>query len=82
MEIKEVRLLLPAMIKYTHNGEELSKFVYIDQVEGKLVIPDGDDEKLKECFLKYNIKKPRIIPTPPKNVQKFDIKDMKGYHNE
>lgn len=86
MEIKEVRLLLPAMIKYTSNGEELSAFVYIDQVEGKLVIIDEtrDSAELKECFVKYNTKKPRVIPMPPKNIQKFDIKDFnaKGYSDE
>jgi hypothetical protein len=86
MEIKEVRLLLPAMVKYTHNGEDLSMFVYIDQIEGKLVIPDEsvDREELKECFAKYNVKKPRVIPMPPKNLQKFDIKEFntKGYCNE
>jgi hypothetical protein len=86
MEIKEVRLLLPAMVKYTCNGEDLSAFVYIDQIEGKLVTPDEtvDSAELKECFLKYNSKKPRVIPEPPKNVQKFDIKEFnaKGYCNE
>lgn len=68
IEIKDVRLILPALVSFKQDDQDLSVFVYIDQGKKDVVIPDTtgilDVEEFKRAFVKhYNSKNP--IPKTP-----------------
>jgi hypothetical protein len=68
VEIKDVRLILPALVSFKQNDQEYSVFVYIDQAKKDIVIPDTaeivDVEEFKRAFAKhYNSKNP--VPKTP-----------------
>ena len=68
IEIKDVRLILPALVTYEQNDQEHTAFVYIDQAKKDVVIPDVsgilDIDEFKQAFVKhYNSKNP--IPKAP-----------------
>lgn len=70
IEIQSVRLLLPATVLFKQDGEDVEVFVYIDQLQRNVIIPDeteiNDVEEFKKQFSKfYNPKKPVIIPKVP-----------------
>jgi hypothetical protein len=75
IEIKDVRLILPALVSFTQNDQDYSVFVYIDQGKKDIVIPDTseimDVEEFKQAFQKhYNSKNP--VPKTP-NLPDKDI---------
>jgi hypothetical protein len=43
IEIKDVRLILPALVSFTQNDQDYSVFVYIDQGKKDIVIPDTSE---------------------------------------
>jgi hypothetical protein len=68
IEIKDVRLILPALVSFKQNEQEYTVFVYIDHAKKDIVIPDisdiSDVEEFKKAFIKhYNSKNP-ISKTP------------------
>lgn len=86
-EIKDIRLILPAMVTLKQNDEEISVFVYIDQARMDVVIPDTtevkDVDEFKKAFLKYYTNKNPIPKSPevPKNLFKQDASNFKGDFN-
>ena len=86
IEIKDVRLILPALVSFKQNDEELSVFVYIDQAKKDVVIPDtsgiSDIDEFKRAFVKhYNSKNPLYkTPTLPSNeiFKKMDPNTFTG----
>ena len=76
VEIKDVKLLLPAIITYEKdNGEEESVFIYIDQINKDCVIPDSGSlnvNEFKEAFAKYYVTKNPVYKNPglPKDILK------------
>lgn len=68
MKIKEVRLILPALITFEQDDKEYTTFVYIDQAKKDIVIPDTTDildvdEFKRACAKYYNLKNP--VPKTP-----------------
>jgi len=68
IEIKDVRLILPALVTFKQDDQELSVFVYIDQGKKDVVVPDptgiSDIDEFKRAFVKhYNSKNP--VPKTP-----------------
>lgn len=68
IEIKNVRLILPAFVSFKQNDEEYSVFIYIDQAKKDIVIPDTtgilDIDEFKRAFFQhYNMKNP-VLKTP------------------
>lgn len=68
IEIKDVRLILPALVSFKQDDQDLSVFVYIDHGKKDVVIPDTtgilDVEEFKRAFVKhYNSKNP--VPKTP-----------------
>jgi hypothetical protein len=82
IEINEIRLLLPAIVTFTQDGEKKSIFVYLDQANRDVVIPDEtivDVNELKSELVKFY--KNRSIKTPelPKDIFKsFNPNEFKG----
>lgn len=69
IEIKDVRLILPALVSFKQDDQEFSIFVYIDHAKKDVVIPDLpeglDTNEFKQAFFKhYNSKNP--VPKTPK----------------
>ncbi len=91
VEIKDVRLLLPAMVYCEKDGQEFSVFVYIDQAKKDIIIPDPvtsagiiDAEHFKEVFFKYySFKNPPPKPPvmPNKDIFNMDPSRYKGDFN-
>jgi hypothetical protein len=87
-EIKDIRLILPAMVTLKQDDEELSVFVYIDQARMDVVIPDPtgikDVDEFKKAFAKYYTNKNPSPKSPevPKNMFKqVDVNTFKGDFN-
>jgi hypothetical protein len=86
IEIKDVRLILPALVSFEQNGEKLSTFVYIDQTKKDVIIPETseivDIDEFKKAFAQYyNSKNPvPKTPTLPSNeiFKKIDPNIFKG----
>ena len=86
IEIKDVRLILPALVSFKQNDEELSVFVYIDHAKKDVVIPDMsgilDVDEFKRAFVKhYNSKNPvpKTPVIPKKDIfNKVDPTDFTG----
>ena len=78
IEIKDVRLLLPAFISFEENGKEQSIFAYIDKHE--VVIPDmsgiDDVAAFKKAFIDFYNKRTPVMKTP--SIPKDTIKKMTG----
>lgn len=79
IEIKDVRLILPALVSFKQDDQELSVFVYIDQGKKDVVIPDitgiNDVDEFKRAFVKhYNSKNP--VPKTPTLPDKDIFKKM------
>lgn len=75
IEIKEVRVILPAFVSFSRNGEEYSAFVYIDQARKDVVVPDmtdiGNLDEFKKAFLEYYHSKnplPKVPTFPNKDI--------------
>jgi len=88
IEIKEVRLLFPAMVVFTQDSEENSVFVYLDQTKRDIVIPDVGGLNVGEFKLAYaeyyNKKNPAPKPPvmPDKEIfNKIDPNSFKGVFN-
>ena len=91
IKIKNIKLLLPAIISYEQDGEECSIFGYIDQAKQDIVFlkqPDYgfpfDMDELKKAFLDYGESRNPVYksPTVPKNVfKKIDIPNFSGDTN-
>jgi hypothetical protein len=71
VEIKDVHLLLPALVTCNNDGQEFTVFIYIDQAKKDVIIPDPatpagiiDSEHFKEAFFKYYNKKNPAYKTP------------------
>lgn len=68
-EIKDIRILLPALVSFKQNDEELSIFVYIDQLKKDLVLPDTSEiinvEEFKAAFSTFYNSKNKPIKVPP-----------------
>lgn len=68
IEIKDARLLLPALVYFTQNGKDYNTFVYIDQARKDVIIPDtseiADIAEFKQSFLKYYNSKNPVPKTP------------------
>lgn len=81
IEIKEMRLILPALVTFTQDGEEKSLFVYLDQANRDIMIPDEtgiDVTEFKSELVKYYNSKNKSVKTPeiPKDIFKsFNSKD-------
>ena len=86
IEIKDVRLILPALVSFKQNDQEYSVFIYIDQAKKDIVIPDTagilDVNEFKKAFEKhYNSKNPvpKTPVIPSKNIfNKVDPTDFTG----
>jgi hypothetical protein len=79
IEIQDVRLILPALVSFKQDDQELSVFVYIDQGKKDVVIPDAtginDVDEFKRAFVKhYNSKNP--VPKTPTLPDKDIFKKM------
>jgi hypothetical protein len=79
IEIQDVRLILPALVSFKQDDQELSVFVYIDQGKKDVVIPDttgiNDVDEFKRAFVKhYNSKNP--VPKTPTLPDKDIFKKM------
>lgn len=67
IEIKDIRILFPAMISYEEDGAKQSIFVYIDQLKQDVIIPDEhgiDVDEFKKVFAKYYGLKNVAVKTP------------------
>ena len=90
IEIKDVRLILPALVSFKQNDKEYSVFVYIDQGKKDVVIPDTSDiadvDEFKRAFIKhYNSKNPvpKTPTLPSKDIfKKVDPNSFTGDFNE
>jgi hypothetical protein len=89
IEIKDVRLILPAMVSFVQNGEEFSTFVYIDQARKDVVVPDSTDildiEAFKKAFKEhYNSKNPlpKVPTMPNKEIFNKTKPNVNGDFNE
>jgi len=89
VEIKDVRLILPALVSFKQNDEEYSVFVYIDQAKKDIVIPDTaeilDIDEFKRSFAKYYssknpAQKPPVMPSQD-IFKKIDPTTFKGDFN-
>ena len=83
IEIKDIRLLLPAMVSFKKDDVEQSVFVYIDQGKMDIVIPDTTGienvEEFRSSFAKYyNSKNPayKTPPLPKDMLNKINPKDF------
>lgn len=68
IEIKDVRLVFPALVSFKQNEEEFTVFVYVDQTKKDVVIPDttgiSDINEFKKAFAEhYNARNP--LPKAP-----------------
>lgn len=74
IEVKNMRVILPALVEFTQNGEERSVFVYLDQSKKDIVVPDASEieniDEFKAAFVDYYNKKNPIAAKPvlPKDV--------------
>jgi hypothetical protein len=74
IEVNEMRVILPALVEFTQNGEEHSVFVYLDHSKKDIVVPDAseieDINEFKAAFAKYYNQKNPIAKQPvlPKDV--------------
>lgn len=79
IEITDIRVLLPALVSFKQNDQDLSVFAYIDQLKKDVVLPDTSEiinvDEFKAAFATfYNSKnKANKIPPLPKNaMEKVD----------
>jgi len=90
IEIKDVRLILPALVYFKQNDQEHTVFVYVDQAKKDIIIPDPSDisdvEEFKQAFQKhYNSKNPvpKTPSLPDKDIfKKVNPSTFKGDFNE
>lgn len=89
IEIKDVRLILPALVSLKHNDQDISLFVYVDQAKLDVVIPDPgeiDVAEFKQAFFKYYTSKnpvPKTPNLPNKDIfKKMDPSSFKGDFHE
>jgi hypothetical protein len=84
IEITDIRVLLPALVTFKQNNEELSVFAYVDQLKKDIVLPDAseiiDVDEFKTAFAAfYNSKNKanKIPPLPKSAMEKVDPEQFK-----
>jgi hypothetical protein len=84
-EITDIRLLLPALVTFKQNGQDLSVFAYIDQLKKDVVLPDISDipdvSEFKAAFANfYNSKNKanKIPPLPKSAMEKVDPEQFRS----
>ena len=65
IEIQTVRMLLPATVLFKQDGEDMEVFVYIDQIQRNVIIPDmsgiKDVVEFKNQFSNYTTQKDLML---------------------
>lgn len=82
VKINGLRLLLPASIDFEEDGVQKSLFVYIDQINNDVIIPENSDVKylknLEEVLKKYLVKS-RVVVDVPNLPKKGFNKNSENY---
>jgi hypothetical protein len=84
IEITDIRVLLPALVTFKQNDQDLSVFAYIDQLKKDVVLPDTSEivniDEFKAAFANfYNSKNKanKIPPLPRSAMEKVDPEQFK-----
>lgn len=84
IEITDIRILLPALVTFKQNDQDLSVFAYIDQLKKDIVLPDASEivnvDEFKAAFATfYNSKNKanKIPPLPRSAMEKVDPEQFK-----